>query len=39
MGILLGRPDVDGLSQVVSVLRDWQYEGAPMGAVSGVLVP
>jgi ribosomal protein S18 acetylase RimI-like enzyme len=30
MGILLGRPDVDGLSQVVSVLRDWQYEGAPM---------
>jgi ribosomal protein S18 acetylase RimI-like enzyme len=30
MGILLGRPDVDGLIQVVSVLRDWQYEGAPM---------
>jgi ribosomal protein S18 acetylase RimI-like enzyme len=28
--IVLGKPGVDGLSEVVGVLREWQYEGAPM---------
>ncbi|MFJ8669811.1 GNAT family N-acetyltransferase [Streptomyces sp. NPDC093600] len=26
----LGRPGVDGLGEVVGVLREWQYEGAPV---------
>ncbi|MFI6852381.1 GNAT family N-acetyltransferase [Streptomyces sp. NPDC050416] len=30
MAIVLGKPGVDGLSEAVGVLRDWQYEGAPM---------
>jgi ribosomal protein S18 acetylase RimI-like enzyme len=30
MTIVLDRPGVDGLSKAVGVLRDWQYDGAPM---------
>ncbi|MEW1747585.1 GNAT family N-acetyltransferase [Streptomyces angustmyceticus] len=30
MAIVLGTPGVDGLSQAEGVLREWQYEGAPM---------
>ena len=30
MAIVVGRPDVEGLSAAVDALRDWQYEGAPM---------
>jgi hypothetical protein len=30
MGIVLGKPGVDGLSEAVGVLREWQYDGAPM---------
>ncbi|MFF4621801.1 GNAT family N-acetyltransferase [Nonomuraea jabiensis] len=30
MAIVLGEPGVDGLSEVVGVLREWQYDGAPM---------
>src|SRR4051794_6567444 len=30
MAIVLGRPGVDGLDNAVRVLREWQYEGAPM---------
>ncbi|MFH8568004.1 GNAT family N-acetyltransferase [Streptomyces sp. NPDC017993] len=30
MTIVLGKPGVDGLSAAVSVLREWQHEGAPM---------
>lgn len=30
MAIVLGRPDVDGLSAAVDALREWQREGAPM---------
>jgi ribosomal protein S18 acetylase RimI-like enzyme len=30
VAILLGRPGVDGLSEAVGVLREWQYDGAPM---------
>jgi ribosomal protein S18 acetylase RimI-like enzyme len=30
MAIALDKPGVDGLSEAVGVLRDWQYEGAPM---------
>ncbi|HEU5469175.1 MAG TPA: GNAT family N-acetyltransferase [Actinophytocola sp.] len=30
MAIVLGRPGIDGLSEVVGVLRGWQYDGAPM---------
>ncbi|MFI6735387.1 GNAT family N-acetyltransferase [Nonomuraea sp. NPDC050451] len=30
MAIVLGEPEVDGLSEVVGVLREWQYDGAPM---------
>ncbi|MFE4535317.1 GNAT family N-acetyltransferase [Streptomyces scopuliridis] len=30
MTIALGRPGVDGLSRAVSVLREWQNDGAPM---------
>jgi hypothetical protein len=30
MAIVLGKPGVDGLSEAVGVLREWQYEGAPM---------
>ncbi|MEW1844594.1 GNAT family N-acetyltransferase [Nonomuraea angiospora] len=30
MTIVLGEPGVDGLSEVVGVLREWQYDGAPM---------
>ncbi|WP_033322847.1 GNAT family N-acetyltransferase [Streptomyces yerevanensis] len=30
MPIVLGEPGVDGLSEAVGVLREWQYEGAPM---------
>ncbi|MFG3115517.1 GNAT family N-acetyltransferase [Streptomyces sp. NPDC048197] len=30
MTIALGKPGVDGLSEAVGVLREWQYEGAPM---------
>jgi hypothetical protein len=29
MPIALGKPDVDGLGDVVSVLREWQHDGAP----------
>lgn len=28
--IVLSEPDVDGLSAAVRVLREWQYDGAPM---------
>ncbi|MDX6315545.1 MAG: hypothetical protein QOF44_5009, partial [Streptomyces sp.] len=27
---VLGKPGVDGLSEAVGVLREWQYDGAPM---------
>lgn len=30
MAIVVGKPDVEGLSAAVGALRDWQYEGAPM---------
>ncbi|MFI7132089.1 hypothetical protein ACIBQ1_40885 [Nonomuraea sp. NPDC050153] len=30
MTMVLGEPGVDGLSEVVDVLREWQYDGAPM---------
>jgi len=30
MAIVLGNPGVDGLSEAVGVLREWQYDGAPM---------
>ncbi|MGW8397630.1 GNAT family N-acetyltransferase [Streptomyces lydicus] len=30
MAIALGKPDVDGLHEAVGVLREWQYDGAPM---------
>jgi ribosomal protein S18 acetylase RimI-like enzyme len=30
MAIVLGKPGVDGLSEAVDVLREWQYDGAPM---------
>lgn len=30
MAIVLSRPGIDGLNEAVGVLRDWQYEGAPM---------
>jgi hypothetical protein len=30
MAIVLGKPGVDRLSEAVDVLREWQYEGAPM---------
>ncbi|TDB79516.1 N-acetyltransferase [Micromonospora sp. KC721] len=30
MPIVLGEPGVDGLREAVGVLREWQYEGAPM---------
>ncbi|WP_091677271.1 GNAT family N-acetyltransferase [Amycolatopsis marina] len=30
MAIVLGRPGVGGLSETVDVLREWQYDGAPM---------
>ncbi|GAA3546241.1 hypothetical protein GCM10022295_30250 [Streptomyces osmaniensis] len=30
MTIALGKPGVDGLSGTVGVLREWQYDGAPM---------
>jgi ribosomal protein S18 acetylase RimI-like enzyme len=30
MAIVLGEPGTDGLSEAVGVLREWQYEGAPM---------
>jgi ribosomal protein S18 acetylase RimI-like enzyme len=30
MAIVLARPGVDGLSEAVGVLREWQYDGAPM---------
>ncbi|TDC72877.1 GNAT family N-acetyltransferase [Micromonospora sp. KC606] len=30
MPIVLGEPGVEGLSEAVGVLREWQYEGAPM---------
>ncbi|WP_242895465.1 GNAT family N-acetyltransferase [Actinomadura litoris] len=29
MAIGLGKPGVDGLSEAVGVLREWQYDGAP----------
>ncbi|MFJ9850166.1 hypothetical protein [Streptomyces sp. NPDC101150] len=32
MAIVLGKPGVDGLSEAVGVLREWQYEGV-VGAV------
>ena len=28
--MVLGKPGVDGLSEAVGVLREWQYDGAPM---------
>lgn len=30
MAIVSGRPGVHGLNEAVGVLREWQYEGAPM---------
>jgi ribosomal protein S18 acetylase RimI-like enzyme len=30
MAIVLGKPGADGLSEAVDVLREWQYDGAPM---------
>jgi ribosomal protein S18 acetylase RimI-like enzyme len=30
MAIVLGKPGVDGLSEAAGVLREWQYDGAPM---------
>ncbi|MEU7488588.1 GNAT family N-acetyltransferase [Streptomyces sp. NPDC042319] len=30
MAIVCGKPGVDGLSEAVSALRDWQYDTAPM---------
>ncbi|MGH3756786.1 GNAT family N-acetyltransferase [Actinophytocola sp.] len=30
MAIVLDRPGVDGLGEAVGVLREWQYDGAPM---------
>ena len=30
MAIVSGEPGVDGLSEAVGVLREWQYDGAPM---------
>jgi GNAT superfamily N-acetyltransferase len=30
MTIVLGKPGIDGLSEAVSVLREWQYDEAPM---------
>lgn len=30
VAIMLGEPGVDGLTEAVSVLREWQHEGAPM---------
>jgi len=30
MAIVLSQPGIDGLSEAVAVLREWQYEGAPM---------
>ncbi len=30
MALVLGEPKVEGLSKVVGVLREWQYDGAPM---------
>ncbi|WP_132143771.1 GNAT family N-acetyltransferase [Kribbella antiqua] len=30
MAIELGKPGVDGLGDVVGVLREWQYDGAPV---------
>ncbi|MFD8544542.1 GNAT family N-acetyltransferase [Streptomyces sp. NPDC059649] len=30
MAMVWGEPGIDGLSQAVGVLRDWQYDGAPM---------
>ena len=30
MAVVLGKPGVDGLSEAVGVLREWQYDGAPM---------
>ncbi|MFE1774407.1 GNAT family N-acetyltransferase [Streptomyces sp. NPDC059008] len=30
MTITLGEPGVDGLSEAVGALREWQYDGAPM---------
>jgi hypothetical protein len=30
MAIELGKPGVDGLSEAVTVLREWQHDGAPM---------
>jgi ribosomal protein S18 acetylase RimI-like enzyme len=30
MAIVLGKPGVEGLSEAVGVLREWQYDGAPM---------
>ncbi|GAA0343323.1 hypothetical protein NE235_01560 [Actinoallomurus spadix] len=29
MAIELGKPGVNGLSETVGVLRQWQYDGAP----------
>ncbi|WP_327181443.1 GNAT family N-acetyltransferase [Streptomyces sp. NBC_01334] len=29
MAMVLGKPEVDGLSEAVGVLREWQYDGAP----------
>lgn len=30
MAIVVGKPGIDGLSETVTVLREWQYDGAPM---------
>ncbi len=29
MAIVLGKPGVDGLSEAVRLLREWQYDGSP----------
>jgi ribosomal protein S18 acetylase RimI-like enzyme len=30
MAMVMGKPGIDGLSEAVGVLREWQHEGAPM---------
>jgi len=35
--VVLGKPGVDGLSEAVGVLREWQYDGAPMQVHPGDL--
>ena len=37
VSIVLSKPGVDGLSEAVGVLREWQYDGAPVQLHSGDL--